>query len=312
VLKSIFSERTEPHSTLVLPRISVIIPSYNQGRFLSATLQSLVEQAYPRLEILLLDAGSSDETLAVIARYQDRLTFWRSGPDRGQASAINEGFERAAGDIFCWLNSDDLHVPATLRVVSEQLGRHLSAPTILYGGCEVFRDGTAWHEVRPAVPFDRVRLQTTDFIDQPSAFWTRRAWELVGPLDESLHYTFDWDWFLRAATAGVQFVPVPVTLSRYRIHSTHKSGTGGSRRWRELLEVVRRHSSPEIVAHYEWLDRHPVAHWWLNKRMRLAQNLSRIIGAKAAGALADLCAPAFWQTGHSLRRETFWEISGIR
>ncbi|MBV9492195.1 MAG: glycosyltransferase [Verrucomicrobia bacterium] len=296
----------------MLPRISIVIPSYNQGRFLGAALKSLVAQNYPELEILLLDAGSTDETPDVITRYQSYLAFWRSYPDRGQAAAINEGFGRATGRILCWLNSDDLHLPTTLKSVAAQLGARLDAPAVIYGGCELFRDGTPRLEIRPAVPFDHLRLQTTDFIDQPSAFWTRKAWQLVGPLDASLHYAFDWDWFLRAATAGVHFIAVPETLSRYRIHAAHKSGTGGRRRWRELLAVVHRHSSPDVVAHYEWLDCCPVAHWWLNKRMRLAQYLSPKVGSKAAGTLADLCSPPFWRAGRSLRREVFWQISGIR
>jgi glycosyltransferase involved in cell wall biosynthesis len=296
----------------VLTRISVVVPSYNQGRFLAATLESLLEQNYPDLEILLLDGGSNDETPQVIGRFRNRLAFWRSHPDQGQAAAINEGFARATGDVLCWLNSDDLHLPCTLQTVAERLHGRSNDARIIYGGCEVFRNDTGWRELRPALPFAVGRLQVTDFIDQPSAFWTRKAWELAGPLDESLHYAFDWDWFLRAAAAGAGFEAVPVTLSRYRIHAAHKSATGGDRRRRELLEVVRRHSPPDIVSHYEWLERHAVARWWLNKRMRLAQGLSRFAGPKAAGVLADLCAPPFWPIRSPLRREVFWEISGIR
>ena len=141
----------------------------------------------------------------------------------------------------------------------------------------MFRDGTDRRELRPAVPFAARQLQVADFIDQPSAFWTRKAWELAGPLDESLHYAFDWDWFLRAVAAGIAFEPVPITLSRYRIHAAHKSGTGGVRRRRELLEVVRRHSPPEVLSHYEWLEQRTLARWWLNKRMRLAQAFGQVV-----------------------------------
>lgn len=295
-----------------MPSASVVVPSLNQGRFLEATLKSVLEQQKMNAQVLVLDGASTDETLAIISKYRRHLAFWRSYPDDGQAAAINEGFARATGDVLCWLNSDDLHLPHTLRTVAEFLRGRANDAIVLYGGCEVFRDGTGWREVRPAVPFDARRLQVTDFIDQPSAFWTRKTWELVGPLDQSLKYAFDWDWFLRAAAAGVKFEPVPVVLSHYRIHASHKSGTGGERRWRELLEVVGRHSPPEVVSHYEWLGSRPVARWWLNKRMRLAQGFGRLIGPAIAGVVADACAPPFWLITRPLRREIFWEISGIR
>ena len=125
-------------------RISVVVPSYNQARFLAATLESLLEQEYPNLEILLMDGGSSDETPEVIGRFKDRLAFWRSHPDRGQTAAINEGFARATGDVLCWLNSDDLHLPRTLQTVAERFRDRSGDPRIIYGGCEVFRDGTKW------------------------------------------------------------------------------------------------------------------------------------------------------------------------
>jgi hypothetical protein len=214
--------------------------------------------------------------------------------------------------MLCWLNSDDLFLPGALQTVLNFLRRRSGEALVLYGSCERFRDGTDRRELRPAVPFAAGRLQVTDFIDQPSAFWTRHAWELAGPLDESLHYAFDWDWFLRAAAAGAGFEAVPATLSRYRIHAAHKSATGGERRRRELLEVVRRHSPPEVVSHYEWLECHALARWWLNKRMRLAQGFGRFTGPKAAGVLADLCAPPFWPIRPPVKREVFWEISGIR
>jgi glycosyltransferase involved in cell wall biosynthesis len=292
-------------------RISVVVPSYNQGRFLGAALESLLRQDYPELEILLMDGGSCDETKSVIERYRHRLTFWRSHPDLGQAAAINEGFTRATGDVFCWLNSDDLQMAGTLSVVNERLRAYAQKPVVLYGGCEVFREGSRWREIRSAVPFDFRRLQITDFIDQPSAYWTRSAWQLVGPLDATLRYAFDWDWFLRAGRI-CDFIPFDGCLSRYRVHADHKSKIGGRERWREMVDVVRRHSPADIQRHYDFLSRHAVAHAVLNGRMRAALALRKVLPMSTSEFLATALMPPFWLLPAGIYRHTLWEISGIR
>jgi GT2 family glycosyltransferase len=174
-------------------RISVVTPSYNQGQFLEETIRSVFEQSYSNLEYSVLDAGSTDGTIEILHKYDSKLSFWRSEADEGQAAAINEGFRRASGDILCWLNSDDLHGATTLKTVAQLMGSRLDQPVVLYGGCEMFDDRTRWREVRSAISFSRELLETVDFLDQPSVFWTRRAWEMVGPLDETLHYGFDWN-----------------------------------------------------------------------------------------------------------------------
>jgi len=156
-------------------------------------MRSVVEQGYRNVEYSVLDGGSTDGTIDILRKYDAQLSFWRSEKDGGQAAAINEGFRRATGDILCWLNSDDLHVATTLTAVAGLLGSRLDAPIVLYGGCEMFNDRTHWREVRPAISFSRELLELVDFLDQPSVFWTRRAWEVVGPLDATLCYSFDWE-----------------------------------------------------------------------------------------------------------------------
>jgi glycosyltransferase involved in cell wall biosynthesis len=291
-------------------RISVVTPSYNQGEFIEETIRSVVEQGYPNMEYSVLDGGSTDRTIEILQKYDAQLSFWRSEKDRGQAAAINEGFRRATGDILCWLNSDDLHLGTTLETVAGLLGPCLDEPVVLYGGCETFNDQTHWREVRPAISFSRELLELVDFLDQPSVFWTRRAWEVVGPLDATLCYGFDWEWFLRASKV-CRFVAVDTLLSRYRLHEAHKTGTGGEKRWIELLEIVRRHSPPAVVNHYEFLVRNDFARWWLNKRMRIFQRLRRW-SPKVADSVADLLSPPFWSLPAAIHKEVLWQISGIR
>ena len=296
---------------MVDPLISIVTPSFNQGRYLGETLDSILGQGYPSLDYIVMDGGSTDQSVEVIRARQQRLAFWQSEPDHGQAAALNQGFGRARGIIFGWLNSDDLHMPGTLRTVANALAGCADEAVVLYGGCELFRDTGSIIERRSAVGFDRIRLQTTDFLDQPSVFFTRTAWERVGPLDESLHYAFDWDWFLRAAKV-CRFIQCDQVLSRYRIHSQHKTGTGGLRRWEEMSEVVRRHSPDEVIRHYQYLLACPDARWWLNKRMRLAQFFRRFLPDAVSDALGTLCAPPFWLLPPGITRATLWEISGIR
>ena len=296
---------------MVDPLISIVTPSFNQGRYLGETLDSILGQGYPSLDYIVMDGGSTDQSVDVIRARQQRLAFWQSEPDHGQAAALNHGFGRARGLILGWLNSDDLHMPGTLRTVANALAGCADEAVVLYGGCELFRDTGSIIERRSAVGFDRIRLQTTDFLDQPSVFFTRTAWERVGPLDESLHYAFDWDWFLRAAKV-CRFIQCDQVLSRYRIHSQHKTGTGGLRRWEEMSEVVRRHSPDEVIRHYQYLLACPDARWWLNKRMRLAQFFRRFLPDAVSDALGTLCAPPFWLLPPGITRATLWEISGIR
>ena len=293
------------------PLISIITPSFNQGRYLGETLDSILGQGYPSLDYIVMDGGSADESVDVIRAREEWLAFWRSQPDRGQAAAINEGFARARGVIFGWLNSDDLHMNESLRTVASLLAGCREEAAVLYGSCELFRDNGSVIERRRAVPFDPSRLQITDFLDQPSVFFTRAAWERVGPLDESLHYAFDWEWFLRASKA-CRFLQCDKILSRYRIHRQHKTGTGGLRRWEELSEVVRRHSPDDVVRHYQYLLACPDARWWLNKRMRLAHLFQQIFPDTIGGALGTLCAPPFWHLPEGISRPVLWEISGIR
>ena len=293
------------------PQISVVTPSYNQGKFLGATLESVLGQGYPALEYLVMDGGSEDHSVEVIRQRESELRFWRSGPDRGQAAAINEGFARCSGTILGWLNSDDLYTIGTFSEVAAILGDIFDQPAVMYGGCELFNDSERSGQVRPAVPFDPELLRVTDYLDQPSVFWTRAAWELVGPLDESLHYAFDWDWFLRAATL-CKFIRSDHVFSRYRIHPEHKSGVGGRERWMELVEVAKRHSSDRVKDHYRFLTEHPAAHWWLNKRMRFALALGKLLPKNLADVLATVVSPPFWRLPKGIEPEVLWQISGIR
>jgi glycosyltransferase involved in cell wall biosynthesis len=227
-----------------LPSISVVIPSFNQGQYLEETLVSVLGQQYPKLEVIVIDGGSADNSVEILQAYSSQLAYWHSRPDKGQADAINQGMRRSSGDILCWINSDDMYLPGALLDVGRRLAPHIEQPFLVYGDAMTITHGadSLRSSAQRAGPFDAFRLTYTDFIVQPSAFWTRSLWAAAGELDLAYRYALDWDWFIRASQFA-DFCYVSKFYSVYRIHPAHKTGTGAAARQKEILTVVQRYSS---------------------------------------------------------------------
>jgi glycosyltransferase involved in cell wall biosynthesis len=227
------------------------MPSFNQAQFLPAAIESVLSSDED-VELIVMDGGSTDESVAVLERYASRLAHWQSGRDGGQAAAINAGFARAGGEVLCWLNSDDMLLPGTLRRIVQAAG---DRPR------RFFRYGSAIHlrespsvsvTLAPAHPATQGRLRYDDVVVQPSAFWSRDVWASTGPLDETMHFAFDWEWFIRAQDHA-DFTHVEEVYSVYRLHDAHKTGSGGSRRRREICQVAQRHAPPDWARRYRLL-----------------------------------------------------------
>jgi ADP-heptose:LPS heptosyltransferase/GT2 family glycosyltransferase len=219
------------------PRISVVTVTLNQAAFLEETLRSVLDQGYPDLEYIVLDGGSTDGTQAILERYRGRLAYCVSAPDRGQSDALNKGFARATGSILTWLNSDDAYPPDALWRAA--LAFDLYDADVVAGGCALVDDATGevtrvHHSALPvgrAVPLPVERLLDIDgswlrgdFFFQPEVFWTRALWERAGGrVAEELHYSMDYELWVRMALAGARIVHVPDTLARYRMHAAQKT-----------------------------------------------------------------------------------------
>lgn len=232
---------SDPGALIGWPKISIVTPSFNQAQFLERAIRSVLEQEYPHIEYMVLDGGSTDESADIIGRHASALTYWRSGPDAGQSSAINEGWRRATGDILAWVNSDDYYLPGTLEFVAKCFLAHPGVP-MMYGRCNmVDPDGRPLATV--GKPFNISRLLRGDqLMPQPSTFISRRAWEVVGPLDEELHYAMDYDLFIRVAKLGEPLF-VERSLSAFTVHTEAKTTARRAIARQEALQVASRYSN---------------------------------------------------------------------
>ena len=217
-------------------KISVVTPSFNQGRFIEKTLDSVLSQGYPNLELIVIDGGSKDETVSILKKYEKHLTYWVSEPDRGQSHAINKGFDHATGELFTWLNSDDWYMPGALSEIDKAFKNYPEAAIVVGIGENVDLNGHVTHVFSPGLTIDRSSLldwfSGTWFL-QPASVFRRSVWEKCGPLSEEEHLVFDLEFWLRAANAGYIFQTVEKTLAQALVHPDAKT-TAMS--WRTYVE----------------------------------------------------------------------------
>jgi glycosyltransferase involved in cell wall biosynthesis len=233
----------------MLPSITIITPSYNQGRFIGRTIESVLSQNYPRLEYIVIDGGSTDETLLILKKYGSRIQ-WISEKDSGQSSAINKGFRMATGDIVAWLNSDDIYLPGSLQKIGAYFQAHTDV-MMVYGEGYIIDEHD---EVKSRFPFTEPQFDLWkliyfgDYILQQTTFYRRGLFDSLDMLDEDLHYGMDWDLFIRI---GKRFKIdyLPEYLGCIREHGGAKTSTGGLRR------LMRRHGLqryPPAYFNYAW------------------------------------------------------------
>lgn len=229
-----------------LPLVTIVTPSFNQGEFIRATIESVLGQDYPRLEYIIMDGGSTDQTATVVRDYASRLS-WISEPDRGQSHAINKGFRMAKGEIVAWLNSDDVMLPGAISKVVPYFQRDPSVRAVYGEGYLIDREGRITGRFPHTRPFDLWRLvYLSDYILQQTVYFDRRIFSEIGYLDENLHYTMDWDILIRIGKRyGLTYIPE--FLGCLREYPEAKSFSGGAARMREIARLLRKHTGRLIA-----------------------------------------------------------------
>lgn len=222
------------------PLVSIITPTLNQADFIEHTILSVLGQSYPNIEYIVIDGGSTDGTLDILRRYEDRLR-WISEPDQGQASAINKGFRLATGDILGWLNSDDVYLDGAIDVVARHFMTHPDHAFVYGDALALNREGNSFGVRSHVRQTDlNMLLNESDYIVQPASFWRRSLWETVGELDEALFFTLDYEYWMRVAKRyALHYIPVP--LAAERMYGDAKTFKGSIKRLVEIEQVAVRH-----------------------------------------------------------------------
>jgi len=250
-----------------LPSVSIVTPSLNQARFIRDSIESVLSQNYPRLEYIVMDGGSTDETLDILRGYGDRLT-WRSVPDFGQANALNSGFRLASGEILGWLNSDDTYRPGAVKAAVQHLVANPDT-AVVYGEAYYIDQHNMVIGIYPTEDFSMDRLAQACVICQPSSFVRRAVLEAVGMLDPTLHYCMDYDLWIRIGR-HFRIERIKPFLANSRRHRRTKSFSHRDQLFQEIFGVAEKsfgHVSPHwrvCRAYYRLADlAWPFARWVL-------------------------------------------------
>jgi glycosyltransferase involved in cell wall biosynthesis len=208
------------------PRITIITPSFNQGQFLEETILSIINQGYDNLEYIVIDGGSTDNSVEIIKKYKSQINYWISEKDSGQSDAINKGFSKATGDVITWINSDDVLLPGALEIVSDWYINSTINEGLIYGATLLFDEKGDKEKVVGFTDSIFERSLAGIAFPQPASFFKTTYLHKVGFLDLSLHYGMDYDLFARLALV-CNFTFIDFTFSKYRLHNSSKSMAEG-------------------------------------------------------------------------------------
>jgi glycosyltransferase involved in cell wall biosynthesis len=218
------------------PLVSIITPSFNQARYLEATIQSVLLQDYARIEYILVDGASTDASVEIIRKYKDRFAYWVSEKDNGQAEAINKGLSRATGEILAWLNSDDYYLPNTISRVMKVFEENPDI-VMVYGDILAVDEYGQTTNVLKYKQLSLEDLLCFQIIGQPSVFFRRAALEKAGLLDNNYHFLLDHHLWLRIARQG-KILHIPQIWSAARYHAEAKNRAKAAEFGREAFRIL--------------------------------------------------------------------------
>jgi glycosyltransferase involved in cell wall biosynthesis len=218
--------------SIIYPKLSIIVPSYNQGEYLEETIISIVNQDYPNKELIIIDGGSTDNSVEVIRKYEKHITYWVSEKDNGQAHAINKGFEKATGDYIAWMNSDDIYYDSALMTIFSK--KDIASFDFIYGSVRSgrFSNNASFTNSWKNEKFSLFNLlhffYSIDYIIPSQSVFVRKAFleeNGITFLDESFDFCMDLEWYCRIALATPEYYKYREVLSFFRINQTTKTGS---------------------------------------------------------------------------------------
>jgi len=250
------------------PKISVITTSFNQCSYLQECIDSVLSQGYPSLQYIIIDGGSTDDSVSILKKNEKHLAYWVSEPDGGQAHAFNKGLALADGDLVGWLNSDDYYVGPSLFEAAHFMTANASID-IVFSDYYYVNASSEFLKARKEIPFEySTYLWTVDCYHANCAgFFRRRVFDRIGGLREDLQYSMDYDFYLRAAQAGLRFGHVHKWWGAYRLHEESKTTKAGH---------MQRKEGRELLTHFAGAGVPPLTFWCKNKAFRSLRVLRKL------------------------------------
>jgi glycosyltransferase involved in cell wall biosynthesis len=224
-----------------LPTVSIVTPSFNQGKYIEETINSVLSQDYPKIEYIIIDGGSVDQSVEIISKYEKQIACFISEPDKGQSQAINKGIKVSNGEIIGWLNSDDMLVPGSISLIVEEFLKDESLGVVYGRNLRMNQQGKI-------IPTPKLKKNQIDFgiqyiledpiVNQPGAFWRKYLVDRIGLLNESLVYTMDYDYWIRLAIHGVKFKRIDQSVAIFRLNPESKTSLNSVNMAIEQIKVI--------------------------------------------------------------------------
>lgn len=250
------------------PKISVVTPNYNGGEYIEKTIRSVLLQGYPNLEFIVIDGGSTDNSVDIIKKYEPWITYWVSEKDRGQSHALNKGFARCTGEIVNWLCSDDILLPNALFSIAEHFTKNPGVDVVAGQGRVVFAGGEQPDMVGGTTMASVELIPVNNSVCQPACFYRRKLLDRMPPIDESYHYAMDFELWAYFCSKKVQWLVVNDLVCQTLMTGENKCSTGGAAITTEMIRVYRAYVK-EVI---------PLTFWYRYTRLPLSRFRTRYPG----------------------------------
>lgn len=224
---------------MVYPKISIITPSYNQGQYIEETILSVINQGYPNLEYIIIDGGSTDNTVEIIKKYEQHITYWVSEKDEGQAHAINKGLQHCSGEIFNWINSDDYLAKEALHNIAaafQDSSVHVVAAAVQNFSSE----GMQELFVNANLTVSRMLQEGFNYMYHQPGVWLRlESMRKAGVFEKKYHYCFDQEYMLRYLSKFDKIKYIPETVAFFRMHNQSKTVSSFDKFYWDLVKIYK-------------------------------------------------------------------------